>query len=207
MNTTDQFAGNTHKQTEQVVVEDLTCTVRQISESIEKLQKTLADIKSSLEVPELKGETSIMQRKSEFIGRHSRTLEGVYTKITRMTDQACAFKEFVRRQFYDFTFYNLKAAHSDLNARVADLKSVDTNFTKEENERLQILLADRRGGEKQIEQLETTRTQLFSTVCKFTCSIYVNLPASVMIFLYFFFVCLWLKAILLPCHAMSNLVW
>ncbi|XP_027050449.1 uncharacterized protein LOC113677810, partial [Pocillopora damicornis] len=163
MNTTDQFAGNTPKQTEQVVVEDLTCTVNQISESIEKLQKTLADIKSSLEVPELKGETFTMQRKSEFIGRHSRTLEGVYTKVTRMTDQACAFKEFVRRQFYDFTFYNLKAAHSDLNVRVADLKSVDTNFTKEENERLQILLADQRGGEKQVEQLETTRTQLFST--------------------------------------------
>ena len=104
MNTTDQFAGNTPKQTEHGVVEDLTCTVNQISESIEKLQKTLADIKSSLEVPELKGETSIMQRKSEFIGRHSRTLEGVYTKVTRMTDQACAFKEFVRKQFYDFTF-------------------------------------------------------------------------------------------------------
>ena len=169
MNTTDQFAGNTHKQTEQVVVEDLTCKVNQISESIEKLQKTLADIKSSLEVPELKGEISTMQRKSEFIGRHSRTLEGVYTKVTRMTDEACAFKEFVRRQFYDFTFYNLKAAHSDLNTRIADLKSVDTNFTKEENERLQILLADERGREKQVEQLETMRTQLFSTVCKFTC--------------------------------------
>ena len=110
-----------------------------------------------------------MQRKSEFIGRHSRTLEGVYTKVTRMTDQACAFKEFVRRQFYDFTFYNLKAAHSDLIARVADLKSVDTNFTKEEHEKLQTLLADQRGREKQVEQLETTRTQLFSTVCKLTC--------------------------------------
>ena len=110
-----------------------------------------------------------MQRKSEFIGRHSRTLEGVYTKVTRMTDQACAFKEFVRKQFYDFNFYNLKVAHSDLNAHVADLKSVDTNFTKEENEKLQILLADQRGREKQVEQLETTQTQLFSTVCKFTC--------------------------------------
>ena len=151
INTTDQFARNTHKQTEQVVVEDLTCTVNQISENIEKLQKTLADIKSSLEVPELKGETFTMKRKSEFIGKHNRTLE------------------FVRKQFYDFNFYNLKVAHSDLNAHVADLKLVDTNFTKEENEKLQILLADQRGREKQVEQLETTRTQLFSTVCKFTC--------------------------------------
>ena len=169
INTTDQFARNTHKQTEQVVVEDLTCTVNQISENIEKLQKTLADIKSSLEVPELKGETFTMKRNSEFIGKHNRTLEEVYTKVTRMTDQASAFKEFVRKQFYDFNFYNLKVAHSDLNAHVADLKLVDTNFTKEENEKLQILSADQRGREKQVEQLETTRTQLFSTVCKFTC--------------------------------------
>ena len=110
-----------------------------------------------------------MKRKSEFIGKHNRTLEEVFTKVTRMTDQACAFQEFFRRQFYDFTFYNLNAAHSDLNARVADLKSVDSNFTKEENEKLQILLADQRGREKQVEHLETTRTQLFSTVCKFTC--------------------------------------
>ena len=109
-----------------------------------------------------------MKRKSEFIGKHNRTLEEVYTKVTRMTDQACAFKEFVRKQFYDFNFYNLKVAHGDLNAHVADLKLVDTNFTKEENEKLQILLAER-GREKQVEQLETTRTQLFSTVCKFTC--------------------------------------
>ena len=165
----DQVVGNTPKQTEQVVVEDLTCKVNQISEDIENLQKTLSDIKSSLDMPELKGETYTMQGKLEFIGKQSRTLEEVYSKVTRMTDQACAFKEFFRRQFYDFTFYNLNAAHSDLNARVADLKSVDSNFTKEENEKLQILLTDQRGREKQVEQLETTRTQLFSTVCKFTC--------------------------------------
>ena len=174
------------------MVEDLTCTVNQISENIEKLQKTLADIKSSLEVPELKGETFTMKRKSEFIGKHNRTLEEVYTKVTRMTDQACAFKEFVRKQFYDFNFYNLKVAHSDLNAHVADLKSVDTNFTKEENEKLQILLADQRGREKQVEQLETTQTQLFSTVCKFTCMRDVVFCI--------FFVCFCLKAILLQCH-------
>ena len=150
-------------------------------------------------MPELKGETFTMQGKLEFIGKQSRTLEEVYTKVTRMTGQACACDKFVRRQFYDFTFCNLKAVHDDLKARVADLKSADTNLTKEENEKLQILLADQRGREKQVEQLETTRTQLFSTVCKFTCmrdDIFV-----------FFFVCLWLKAILLPCHAMSNLVW
>ena len=179
------------------MVEDLTCTVNQISENIEKLQKTLADIKSSLEVPELKGETFTMKRKSEFIGNHKRTLEEVFTKVTRMTDQACAFKEFVRKQFYDFNFYNLKVAHSDLNAHVADLKSVDTNFTKEENEKLQILLADQRGREKQVEQLETTRTQLFSTVCKFTCMRDVVCV---------FFVCFWLKAILLPCHVKFSVV-
>ena len=165
----DQVVGNKPKQTEQVVVEDLTCKVNQISEDIENLQKTLSDIKSSLDMPELKGETYTMQGKLEFIGKQSRTLEEVYSKVTRMTDQACAFKEFFRRQFYDFTFYNLNAAHSDLNARVADLKSVDSNFTKEENEKLQILLTDQRGREKQVEQLETTRTQLFSTVCKFAC--------------------------------------
>ena len=33
----DQFVGNTPKQTEQVVVEDLTCKVNQISEDIENL--------------------------------------------------------------------------------------------------------------------------------------------------------------------------
>ena len=59
--------------------------------------------------------------------------------------------------------------HDDLNARVADLKSADPNLTKEENEKLQILLADQRGREKQVEQLEATRAQLFFCVCKITC--------------------------------------
>ena len=186
----DQVVGNTPKQTEQVVVEDLTCKVNQISEDIENLQKTLSDIKSSLDMPELKGETFTMQGKLEFIGKQSRTLEEVYTKVTRMTGQACACDKFVRRQFYDFTFCNLKAVHDDLNARVADLKSADTNLTKEENEKLQILLADQRGREKQVEQLEATRAQLFLSVCKITCMLDV-----VFVIL---FVCSWLRAILSP---------
>ena len=157
------------------MVEDLTCKVNQISEDIENLQKTLSDIKSSLEMPELKGETFSMQRKLELIGIQSGTLEEVYTKVTRMADQACACDELVRRQFYDFTSYNLKAVHNDLNAVVADLKSADTQFTKEENEKLQILLADQKRREKQVEQLEATRTQLFSSVCKPTCMLHVVL--------------------------------
>ena len=84
------FVRNTPKQTEQVVVEDLICKVNQISENIVKLQKTLSDIKSSLEMPELKGETFSKQRKLELIGIQSGTLEEVYTKVTRMADQACA---------------------------------------------------------------------------------------------------------------------
>ena len=176
------FVRNTPKQTEQVVVEDLTCKVNQISENIVKLQKTLSDIKSSLEMPELKGETFPTQRKLELIGIQSGTLEEVYTKVTRMAGQACACDEFARRQFYDFTFYNLKAVHNDLNAVVADLKSADTQFTKEENEKLQILLADQKRREKQVEQLEATRTQLFSSVCKFTCMLHV-----VLLFVWFFF--------------------
>ena len=188
----DQVVGNTPKQTEQVVVEDLTCKVNQISEDIENLQKTLSDIKSSLDMPELKGETFTMQGKLEFIGKQSRTLEEVYTKVTRMTGQACACDKFVRRQFYDFTFCNLKAVHDDLNARVADLKSADTNLTKEENEKLQILLADQRGREKQVEQLEATRAQLFLSVCKITCMLDVVFVSL--------FVCFWLKAILSPYH-------
>ncbi|PFX24319.1 hypothetical protein AWC38_SpisGene11106 [Stylophora pistillata] len=142
INTIDLFIRYTSKQTEQVEVEDLTCKVELISENIEKLQKKLSDIKSSLNMPELKEDTLTMQRKLEFIGRKNRTLEEVYTKVTRMTSQACACDEVVRRKFCDFTYYNLKTVHNDLNARVADLKSADTNFTEEENEKLQILLAD-----------------------------------------------------------------
>ena len=177
----DQVVGNTSKQTEQVVVEDLTCKVNQISEDIENLQKTLSDIKSSLEMPELKGETFSMQRKLELIAIQSGTLEEVYTKVTRMAGQACACDEFAKRQFYNFTFYSLKAVHNDLNAVVADLKSADTQFTKEENEKLQILLADQKRREKQVEQLEATRTQLFSSVCKLTCMLHV-----VLLFVWFF---------------------
>ena len=177
----DQVVGNTPKQTEHVVVEDLTCKVNQISEDIENLQKTLSDIKSSLEMPELKGETFSMQRKLELIAIQSGTLEEVYTKVTRMAGQACACDEFAKRQFYNFTFYSLKAVHNDLNAVVADLKSADTQFTKEENEKLQILLADQKRREKQVEQLEATRTQLFSSVCKLTCMLHV-----VLLFVWFF---------------------
>ena len=188
----DQVMGNIPKQTKQVVVEDLICKVNQIYEDIENQQKTFSDVKSSLEMPELKGETFTMQRKSEFIDRHSRTLEEVHSKVTRMTGQACASDEFVRRQIYDFTIYNLKAVHDDLNAPVADLKSADANFTKEENEKLQILLVDQRGRERQVEQLEATRAQLFFSVCKITCML--NVVFEIL------FVCFWLKAILSPYH-------
>lgn len=203
INTIDQFIGNSPKQTEQVVVsEDLTCKVDQISENIEKLQKTLSDIKSSLNMSELKGETLTMQRKLEFIERQSRTLEEVYTKVTRMTSQACACDEFIRRKFYDFTYYNLKAVHNDLNSRVADLKSVDTNFTKEENEKLQILLADQEGREKQVAELEATRTQLFSAilgspVCKFTCILDVVFVVVVL----FYMLLAYIHAFPVPCDS------
>lgn len=162
INTIDLFIGNIPKETEQVVVEDLTSKVDQISENLEKLQKTLSDIKSSLNMPELKEDALTMRGKLDFIGRQSRTLEEVYSKVTRMTSQACTCDEFVRRKFYDFTYYNLKTVHTDLNARIADLKSADTSFTKEENEKLQILLADQEGREKQVEDLEAARTLLFS---------------------------------------------
>ncbi|XP_022783332.1 uncharacterized protein LOC111324100 [Stylophora pistillata] len=173
INTIDLFIGNIPKETEQVVVEDLTSKVDQISENLEKLQKTLSDIKSSLNMPELKEDALTMRGKLDFIGRQSRTLEEVYSEVTRMTSQACTCDEFVRRKFYDFTYYNLKTVHTDLNARIADLKSADTSFTKEENEKLQILLADQEGREKQVEDLEAARTLLFSaflgsSVCKFT---------------------------------------
>ncbi|PFX34633.1 hypothetical protein AWC38_SpisGene563 [Stylophora pistillata] len=162
INTIDLFIGNIPKETEQVVVEDLTSKVDQISENLEKLQKTLSDIKSSLNMPELKEDALTMRGKLDFIGRQSRTLEEVYSEVTRMTSQACTCDEFVRRKFYDFTYYNLKTVHTDLNARIADLKSADTSFTKEENEKLQILLADQEGREKQVEDLEAARTLLFS---------------------------------------------
>ncbi|XP_022792752.1 uncharacterized protein LOC111331826 [Stylophora pistillata] len=120
----------------------------------------LSNITSSLEMHELKEETFTVQKKLDIIGTQGRNLVELYSKVTGMTKQACTCDEIVRKQFYDFTFHNLKAVHKDLNARVADLQSGDTNMTKEENEKLQTLLADQREREKQVERLEEVRALL-----------------------------------------------
>lgn len=147
-------------------MEDVTHKVNQISEKIEILQKKLSDITSSLEMRELKDETCALQKKLDFIDRHSRTLQNLYTEVTGMTSEACKCDEFVRREFYDFTCHSLRAVYNDLNARVADLQSAEPNMTKEENEKLQNLLSHQRGRKLQVEKLEKVSMRLFSPVCK-----------------------------------------
>ena len=138
-----------------------------ISEELERLQEKLSNITTDLEIGELKDESFPITKKLDLITRHSRTLQELYTKATGMTGEACNCNEFVRRNFYDFTYHSLRAVHNDLRARAADLQSVEGTMKGDENETLRKILSYQKGREKQVEQLERLWLGLFSPVCNY----------------------------------------
>ena len=169
---TNQIAAQTPEVTEEIrtsaeeKVEDLPDKVQQISKELEHLQEKLTNIERSLEIPELKEEAFTITKKMDFINRHSRNLQELYTKVTGMTREACKCDEFVRRKFYDFTYHSLRAVHNDLNSRVADLQSEEANMTEKEKRKLKTLLSYKNGREKEIIHLEKIWIRLFSPVCE-----------------------------------------
>lgn len=145
---------------------DLTVEVHQISEELEHLKAKLSDITASLEIPELKEVTFMIPKKLDLTNRQSRSLQELYSKVKDMTTEACKCDEFVRRNFYDFTYHSLRAVHNDLNARVADLQSVEEHMKEQEKDELKKLLSYQKGREKEVEYLEQRWLRLFSTVCQ-----------------------------------------
>ncbi|KAL9974447.1 hypothetical protein ACROYT_G011478 [Oculina patagonica] len=85
---------------------NLTVKVHQVSEELEHLKAKLSDMTASLEIPELKEETFTISKKLDLTKRQSRSLQELYSKVLDMTAEACKCDEFVRRDFYDFTYHS-----------------------------------------------------------------------------------------------------
>lgn len=145
---------------------NLSVKVHQVSEELKHLKAKLSDMTASLEIPELKEETFTIPKKLDLTNRQSRSLHELYSKVKDMTAEACKCDEFVRRNFYDFTYHSLRAVHNDLNARVADLQSVEEHMKEQEKDELKKLLSYQKGREKEVEYLEQRWIRLFSTVCQ-----------------------------------------
>ena len=138
-----------------------------ISRKLERLQEKLSNITSNLEIGELREESFPIPNKLDLLNRQSRTLQELYTEVTRMTGEACECDELVRRNFYDFTYHSLRAVHNDLRARAADLQSLQVTLEEEEKETLRKILFNQKGREKQVECLERVWKGLFSPVCNY----------------------------------------
>ena len=137
-----------------------------ISEKLKSLKEKLSDVTSSLENGELKEESFPLPNRLDLIYRHSRTLQELCTQVTGMTGEAYKCDELVRRNFYDFTYHNLRTVHDILSARAAELQSAEETMKEKEKETLKNLLSYQRGREKQVEYLEKLWIGLFSPVCK-----------------------------------------
>ena len=164
VNATIQISLNTPEETKIMKtseVKDLN-----ISEKLKSLKEKLSDVTSSLEKGELKEESFPIPNKLDLIHRHSRTLQELYTQVTGMTGEAYKCDELVRRNFYDFTYHNLRTVHDVLSARAAELQSAEETMKEKEKEILKNLLSYQRGREKQVEHLEKLWIGFFSPVCK-----------------------------------------
>ena len=138
---------------------------QRISSQLVDLRGKLMDMVKSLEIPELKGDTFSRTSKLDFIDKHSRTLQELYTKATGMTRGACHCSHILRETFYGFSFLSLRSVHNDLSARLQDLESEEDGMTEEEKKKLKKLVSYRKGREKQIIQLEKLWIRLFFPVC------------------------------------------
>jgi len=162
VNATIQISLNTPEETKIMKtseVKDLN-----ISEKLKSLKEKLSDVTSSLEKGELREESFPLPDRLDLIYRHSRTLQELYTQVTGMTGEAYKCDELVRRNFYDFTYHNLRTAHDVLSARAAELQSAEETLKEKEKETLKNLLSYQRGREKQVEQLEKLWIGLFSPI-------------------------------------------
>ena len=137
-----------------------------ISDELKCLQEKLSDITSILDNRELKEECLPITNRLDLLDRHGRTLQELYSKVTRMTGEAYKCDGPVRRNFYDFTYHSLRAVHNNLSARAADLQSAERTMRENEKQTLKSLLFYQRGRERQVEQLEKLWMGLFSPVCK-----------------------------------------
>lgn len=137
---------------------------QRISSQLENLEGKRKGMVTSLEIPELKADTFARSKKLDFIEKQSRTLQDLYSEVTRMTKEACLCNYILRRAFYDFTYHSLRSAHNDLSARLGDLESEEERMTDEEKRKLKTLLSYRKGRISQIKLLEKQWMRLFSPI-------------------------------------------
>ena len=138
---------------------------QRISSQLVDLRGKLMDMVKSLEIPELKGDTFSRTSKLDFIDKHSRTLQELYTKVTGMTRGACHCSHILRETFYGFSLLSLRSVHNDLSARLQDLESEEDEMTEEEKKKLKNLVSYRKGRKNQITQLEKLWIRRFFPVC------------------------------------------
>ena len=126
-------------------------------------------VKSPLQIQEVKQDQLKTAVKLDLLTKLSERLQDLYTEALGMVKEACKCSEDLRKDFYDLSYYGLRAEHNELVHRVKDLESAQQEMSEEEKKEFDKLQSYQRGRQSQVDQLDKLCRYLFTPVC-----IYVN---------------------------------
>ena len=126
-------------------------------------------VTSPLQVQEVKQDQLKTAVKLDLLTKLSERLQDLYTEALGMVKEACKCSEDLRKDFYDLSYYGLRAEHNELVHRVKDLESAQQGMSEEEKKEFDKLQSYQRGRQSQVDQLDKLWRYLFTPVC-----IYVN---------------------------------
>ena len=129
-------------------------------------EKLIKELTSLLQVPEVKEDKLKTAVKLDLLKRLSEVLQNMYSEIQAMVTETCKCKEDLKREFYDFAYHSLIAAHNDLVHRVKDLESSQAEMSVEEKNDFLRLQQYQKNRQRQIDRLENVWRRLFSSVRK-----------------------------------------
>ena len=119
---------------------------------------------SLLEVPEVNQDQLKTPVKLDLLTRLSETLQELYSETQAMAMEACKCSEELKREFFDFAYFGLRAQHNDLFNRVRGLKSALAELSEEEKKDLERLQGYQVNRRKQVDMLEKVYRGLFPLV-------------------------------------------
>jgi len=118
-------------------------------------------VTSLLEVPEVNQDQLKTPVKLDLLTRLSETLQELYSETQAMAMEACKCSEELKREFFDFAYFGLRAQHNDLFNRVRGLKSALAELSEEEKKDLERLQGYQVNRRKQVDMLEKVYRGLF----------------------------------------------
>ena len=100
----------------------------------------------------------------DLLSKLSVSLQELYTSVVSMLAECCKCSEEVKREFYDFACYGLRAEHNDVMHRVEYLAMAQEKMTDEEKKHFCILQQLQTNRQGQVDMLEKLWRGLFSPV-------------------------------------------